>query len=447
MNKVDFAISVDRSVGAGPMLLVAMLLWAAPKVAADQRHPGCERYAAAAVGQQQQNLELGCGLSGPAWNADHSAHYNWCMHGENHERFAAAEERRRAERLASCRSAATPPGRVQDTACTDYAETAVGQHQENLDRDCGFTGPRWSPDFQGHYAWCLDGDNLERFAPAEQKRRAEALEACSTGGGLDAPNPAAPAAGLVRVWNSSWEEACKAHCSEELAPGIVSACLADQAAVNGGVDCAAEARAFSGRCALERCRPFPDLDSAQLLRLARAAALEFEAVPLQPWDSFDYLGPDGKPGSRLEVFTTLPGVPGREKIAALLSAGKTGWNGSRWEDLFRAVEIGRGDLLPPVLGFWQGLPAELALEAEAVGHLQRELGATAPQLTRRHGTALFPVLEFSDPSGPLFFYTSSVRSSRVLEMLPLVTPTPTREVVAKRVQFRGDWNRRLDEID
>ncbi|QKK03413.1 MAG: hypothetical protein HND55_12535 [Pseudomonadota bacterium] len=174
MNKVDFSISVDRSVGAGPMLLVAMLLWAAPKVAADQLHPGCERYAAAAVGQQQQNLELGCGLSGPAWNADHRSHYNWCIHGENYERFAAAEERRRAERLASCRSAATPPGRVQDTACTDYVETAVGQHQENLDRDCGFTGPRWSKDIQSHRNWCMRVSETQRRQ--EQMARELALQ-------------------------------------------------------------------------------------------------------------------------------------------------------------------------------------------------------------------------------------------------------------------------------
>jgi hypothetical protein len=40
-------------------------------------------------------------------------------------------------------------------ACRQYADQAIQQNQQNVQLDCGFDGPRWSSDHDGHYHWCL----------------------------------------------------------------------------------------------------------------------------------------------------------------------------------------------------------------------------------------------------------------------------------------------------
>ena len=39
----------------------------------------CNVYAAAAVSQQQKNLNLGCGYAGPRWSKNVAGHFAWCM--------------------------------------------------------------------------------------------------------------------------------------------------------------------------------------------------------------------------------------------------------------------------------------------------------------------------------------------------------------------------------
>jgi hypothetical protein len=39
----------------------------------------CNAYATAAVGQNHQNIVLGCGMVGPAWSDDFAGHRGWCL--------------------------------------------------------------------------------------------------------------------------------------------------------------------------------------------------------------------------------------------------------------------------------------------------------------------------------------------------------------------------------
>jgi hypothetical protein len=64
------------------------------------------------------------------------------------------------------------------TYCEKYARTAVEQNQQNLERNCGFTGPRWHSDYAGHFEWCMADDNRRLFAEREQDARAAELNKC-----------------------------------------------------------------------------------------------------------------------------------------------------------------------------------------------------------------------------------------------------------------------------
>lgn len=64
----------------------------------------------------------------------------------------------------------------RDPACVEYAERAVQQHKMNLGSRCGFTGPRWSGDIDGHYNWCVAVPAF--FREAETAARDEQLGSC-----------------------------------------------------------------------------------------------------------------------------------------------------------------------------------------------------------------------------------------------------------------------------
>jgi hypothetical protein len=69
------------------------------------------------------------------------------------------------------------PARVQQEACTAYARTAVAQAQKNLQDQCGFTGPRWSPNYDEHHRWCMGP--MGGIAGAETQARQDDLATCA----------------------------------------------------------------------------------------------------------------------------------------------------------------------------------------------------------------------------------------------------------------------------
>ena len=68
-------------------VLGAVGLHAAPAAA------NCDWYVKTSLEQQQRNLKLKCGLSGPAWSADKGAHATWCASVSPDASKATAQKR------------------------------------------------------------------------------------------------------------------------------------------------------------------------------------------------------------------------------------------------------------------------------------------------------------------------------------------------------------------
>jgi hypothetical protein len=136
----------------------------------------CERYAQTAVEQNRQNLERRCGFSGIRWQSNFRRHFEWCMAGSN-ARIAPRETEARERQLAQCGRGAGA-GERQEAFCRRYAQTAVEQNQQNLERKCGYTGRRWQSNFSNHFEWCMSGNNWRLFAAKEQEARAAELNRC-----------------------------------------------------------------------------------------------------------------------------------------------------------------------------------------------------------------------------------------------------------------------------
>lgn len=70
------------------------------------------------------------------------------------------------------------PTRAADPAfCDGYAKEAKEKAKLNNKLNCGFQGPRWSNDVNGHRIWCLIAD--QNTAQAETNNRALDIEKCT----------------------------------------------------------------------------------------------------------------------------------------------------------------------------------------------------------------------------------------------------------------------------
>jgi hypothetical protein len=128
----------------------------------------CAAYAQRAVLQHEEAGRLGCGFQGDAWNADPFAHRDWC------ERVRPAvtegETARRDAALAECRFDA------RARSCPEFAASAVRAQAIATANGCGFSGPEWSSDAEGHRATC---EAMEPSAAiAMTARRRDALLQC-----------------------------------------------------------------------------------------------------------------------------------------------------------------------------------------------------------------------------------------------------------------------------
>lgn len=65
----------------------------------------------------------------------------------------------------------------QHLNCNAYAGAAVAQNQQNIAQNCGFTGGRWSSDFNGHFNWCK-GANMAALTGEDRARQAM-LQQCA----------------------------------------------------------------------------------------------------------------------------------------------------------------------------------------------------------------------------------------------------------------------------
>lgn len=148
----------------------------------------CRTYSQDAVTFQQQNLELGCGLAGPEWNANFNYHFDWCVNGNNYRSARQWTDFRRSK-IAQCRETAgqqVPPRPGKDVAavCERYAAEAIAQQNTNQQLSCGFGGPEWNGDYRYHYDWCVNGRNSQNSG-YWTKWRTEKLAAC---GGSSTPS-------------------------------------------------------------------------------------------------------------------------------------------------------------------------------------------------------------------------------------------------------------------
>jgi hypothetical protein len=152
----------------------------------------CRFYADQAVKDNEDNIKLGCGYTGPEWQSIFGAHYGWCMRLRS-DVLTSATDAQKASRGAA----------ITICYCHHYAREAVKAAKENVSLGCRFSGARWIDHHASHYNWCRSLGPHSRAHITEEQARIQDLQRCKqdkikqgakTSPG-DAPTTADPKAG------------------------------------------------------------------------------------------------------------------------------------------------------------------------------------------------------------------------------------------------------------
>jgi hypothetical protein len=112
-----------------------MLTGCIKKGAAAGKEQTCRDYALAAVDQNRQAIQHGCGFTGLEWSNNHQSHFDWCMFGNNSNN-AASEAAKRQDALLRCGSASSK----QRTFESPRRKGAIVDNCVTFGKDCGGGG-------------------------------------------------------------------------------------------------------------------------------------------------------------------------------------------------------------------------------------------------------------------------------------------------------------------
>ncbi len=185
--------------------LAALLITSFADAASSGR---CDQYAKEALAQLRYAQEMKLPISGPEWSDNYKLHYAWCL-GQGENALVQGSSLRqtlldKAKKTASpavsgaigSTTMATVPiqmqkpvganaGSQKNPSCSRYAEESVRQSQMNVQLGAPFNGPVWSNDFQAHYQWCIQGNNLAT-TPMHLANREKALQEYAVKSGKEA---------------------------------------------------------------------------------------------------------------------------------------------------------------------------------------------------------------------------------------------------------------------
>lgn len=136
-----------------PLILTGILWMTFLQPAIAVNLEACKRYAVESVRQNEANLALKAGFTGPAWSSNYDHHYNWCIQGNNLATTPGhLADREKALQENAVKFAKEPFKR--------YAQESVRQQAESEFLGTGFRPPVWSNDFKAHYDWSRQGKNV-----------------------------------------------------------------------------------------------------------------------------------------------------------------------------------------------------------------------------------------------------------------------------------------------
>ena len=131
---------MSRTVG---VMAFAFLLLLPADMARTASAVVCNSYVKEAMAKAEGIRSYGCSFDGndPRWTTEPSAHAAWCKTADT-DAVARESAHRRGE-IKLCQT------------CRTYATLAAAAAADNVNRKCGFDGPRWDGATEAHFDWCM----------------------------------------------------------------------------------------------------------------------------------------------------------------------------------------------------------------------------------------------------------------------------------------------------
>jgi hypothetical protein len=204
----------------------------------------CKDYATRAVVASQENARLMCGGGGPRWSSVQTEHLGWCIGNRMNSDLANEESRARATTLQVCLA----------SRCDSYAALATAATKENLSKNCGGGGGRWTTDPSRHVQWCLGIRGDSAALNAENDARNASLQVCRDNLRLRraAQTPAPPVG--VDPARSSGNAARKMGGVSAISPEAFCASYSDRAVASANENIALNCGGTGGRWTTDRAR-------------------------------------------------------------------------------------------------------------------------------------------------------------------------------------------------
>ena len=133
----------------------------------------CRNFASESVRQVRRARRYRCGFGGERWSRSRVRQARLCR--RIGPRAAASLLDRRTRQIRNCRAVGRSEG-SRRSQCREYARSAVQQARQARRLDCGYSGRRWSRNFQRHLRWCVSVPN--RRARREYRLRERLLDSC-----------------------------------------------------------------------------------------------------------------------------------------------------------------------------------------------------------------------------------------------------------------------------
>lgn len=133
----------------------------------------CRNFAGESVRQVRRARRYRCGFGGERWSRSRVRQAQLCR--RIGRRAAANLLDRRTRQIRNCRISGRNEGSGR-SQCREYARSAVQQARQARRLDCGYSGRRWTRNFQRHLRWCRSVS--ERRVRREYRLRERLLDSC-----------------------------------------------------------------------------------------------------------------------------------------------------------------------------------------------------------------------------------------------------------------------------
>jgi hypothetical protein len=133
----------------------------------------CRNFAGQSIRQARQARRYRCGFGGERWSRSRVRQAQLCR--RIGPRAATQLLSTRNRQIQNCRAAGLDGG-ARRSRCRKYARSAVEQARKARRFDCGYSGRRWSRNYERHLRWCVSVS--DRKVRRENRRRERLLDQC-----------------------------------------------------------------------------------------------------------------------------------------------------------------------------------------------------------------------------------------------------------------------------